>query len=105
MLLPLISPWIENTDYLSRMVSGGDVRSLVPVAKNTRIGKVAEAGRTTVFAADYMINLVWKSHNSLINETVFATSPSPLNHESPGSFCYVTRHYAGSGVLVLSPSE
>ena len=104
MLLPLISPWIENTDYIARVISGGDVRSLVPVAKNTRIGKVAEAGRTTVFAADYVINLVRKSHNSLINETVFAPSTSPLNHQAPGGFRYLTRHYAGSGVLVFSRS-
>ena len=78
-LAPGVAPGIEQANGFARSIPPRDIASFVRIAQDARIRQIAEAGETTVFATDDVIDLVWKAAAILVDQAVFTTVAGPLD--------------------------
>ena len=60
-LVPRVSPGIEEPDRATGTVDGCDIRAFVPIAEDTGVGQIAYTRGAAVFAADDVIDLMRKA--------------------------------------------
>ena len=81
-LVPYVTPGIEKSNWLASGIYGCDIRALLPVAKDTGIGKIADARRASVLSANDAIDLVRKTSAVLIDQAVFTAPGCTFNDEA-----------------------
>ena len=92
MLVPGVSPRIEEPDHPAGTVKGCDVGPLVTITEHTGVGQIGYTRGAAVLAADDMINLVRKADAILVHQTIFASSTGTLDHKLARGVFYLTSH-------------
>src|ERR1019366_9917439 len=94
-LVPRVSPGIEEPDRATGTVDGCDIRAFVPIAEDTGVGQIAYTRGAAVFAADDVIDLMRKARairpDSIRNVDAHARSRAGarrrLHHEALARIC------------------
>lgn len=96
MLVPHVAPRIEKSDRIAGTIYGCDIGTFVPVAKDTGIGKIADARRASVLSANDAIDLVRKTSAVLIDQAVFTAPTYAFDDEATRGLIYIKSHWRGS---------
>ncbi len=93
---PCVPPRIEESDRTAGSIYGRNIRSFVPIAEETGVGKIVEGGGTSVLPADDVIDLMRETRTILVHQAVFATALCTFDDEPAGDVVYVMSHWRGS---------
>ena len=101
---PTIPARMEKANGLSRFwIDRSDVGTLIAIAGNAGICQIIEAGRSAVFTADYVVNLVRESGVVFVNEAILTAIFSAARNVGADLPANVTGHAGAAGELLPSP--
>ena len=95
-LVPYVPPRIEESNRLTGTVQGRNIGPFGPIAEDTGVGKIANAGGTAVLPADDVINLMRKADAILMYQTVFTPPASAFDDKATRDLIYLMSHWRGS---------